>query len=257
MWIMPKNLFLSSVFAQDCVGSKEELKELSGVLEQSLLWKSKPSSLRIWLLRWNRVFWLRALFGRTLKPSHQKNFTGKYTSLLPDIHVSHLAMPADDWERKTQGIYGHSSSNISKQLDLFSASSKTSQDTLPLDTKQSKVIWKNWAIQLRREYIVRKKSARLTFGNDSLFLRLWPTPYATMERRYKIKKGTQASDRNLCSMAIRGELTDFQPDADRHNLNGRSRELLNPAWAAQLMGTTLEKIFSAAWETQWWNKLQN
>lgn len=45
-----------------------------------------------------------------------------------------------------------------------------------------------------------------------------------------------------------------QQAQDISSTPGKRRELLNPAWVAQLMGTTLEKIFSAGWATEWWNK---
>lgn len=86
-------------------------------------------------------------------------------------------------------------------------------------------------------------------------VKLFPTPYATMEKKYKLKKGSQAADKNLSAMARRGELAS-QMAPEIINTNGKNREQLNPAWVAQLMGTTLEKIFFVPLVTQSWNKLQ-
>lgn len=41
-----------------------------------------------------------------------------------------------------------------------------------------------------------------------------------------------------------------------NNTNGKNREKLNPAWVAQFMGTTLEKIFFVPLVTQSWSKQQ-
>lgn len=46
-------------------------------------------------------------------------------------------------------------------------------------------------------------------------------------------------------------------DKESTNTNGKSRAQLNPAWVAQLMGTTLEKIFFVPLATQLWSKQQN
>lgn len=93
MWILPKNLSISSAPAPECVASKEDLKEhlfdLVGMRRKpSLMWKSKPLPFGTWLSKWNRVYWLPRLFGRTLKPSLSNNFTIKYTQSLVDIHVN-------------------------------------------------------------------------------------------------------------------------------------------------------------------------
>src|ERR1700747_1185677 len=110
MWIIPSNHPLYSAFAQECVASKEDLSELlveygnittqvpineneEGPVKTKtvvvsalpLFWKSKPLSATIWLSKWNKVYWLPRLFGRTLKLSQQSNFTEKYTESLADI----------------------------------------------------------------------------------------------------------------------------------------------------------------------------
>lgn len=46
-------------------------------------------------------------------------------------------------------------------------------------------------------------------------------------------------------------------DLDNRNTDGKNRAQLNPAWVAQLMGTTLEKIFFVPLATAWSSKQQN
>jgi hypothetical protein len=48
-----------------------------------------------------------------------------------------------------------------------------------------------------------------------------------------------------------------QPDKASINTTGKNRAQLNPAWVAQLMGTTLGKIFFVPLVTQSWSKQQN
>lgn len=48
-----------------------------------------------------------------------------------------------------------------------------------------------------------------------------------------------------------------QRDKDTINTTGKSREQLNPAWVAQLMGTTLERIFFVPLATAWSSKRQS
>lgn len=69
MWILPTNHPLYSHYAPECVASKEALNALSGSLERSLMWRSKPSSFTTWYRRWNRVYWLRHLFSQMLDSS--------------------------------------------------------------------------------------------------------------------------------------------------------------------------------------------
>lgn len=50
---------------------------------------------------------------------------------------------------------------------------------------------------------------------------------------------------------LKGDSTGGQPHQESHNTNGKNREQLNPAWVAQLMGTTSAKIFFVHLETAW------
>lgn len=193
MWIIPSNHPLYSAYAQECVASKEELSVLCNdyikmtvVAEKEpfnkytiqsplpLMWRSKPLSLKIWSGKWSRVYWLQHLFGRTLKLSQQNLFTERYTDSLEDIRASHSLLPASEKEQKTPGISGPIYSESLMQLDLFGASSKTSQGTLPLATEKSDLNYKALAIKLKREYSQRKKLAHHIRESDSSSWQ-WPT----------------------------------------------------------------------------------
>ena len=85
----------------------------------------------------------------------------------------------------------------------------------------------------------------------------WGTPTT---RDYK--DGSAKSVENVPTNGLLGRMVhspqnnDGQPYQDNHNMIGKSR-VLNPAWVAQLMGTTLEKIFFAWKEMPLSNKHHN
>jgi hypothetical protein len=76
----------------------------------------------------------------------------------------------------TPDIFGRTSETISKQYDLFDASSKTLRDISVSDYERSSKTWKALVTKRRGEYSARLKSERLTRENESTFL---PTPSAT------------------------------------------------------------------------------
>lgn len=179
MWIIPSKHPLYSVYAQECVDSKEELSELSGQLEQSLMWRSRVLSLKIWSGKWSKVYWLPHLFGRTLKPSRSKDFTERYTASLEDIRVNHSVKQENKEVLETQGTYGHTSKPGLQQLALFGASSKTSVTTSISDTSKSEQTYKDLVTQCNKEFFQRTKLALHTYAKDSSSLP-WPTPISSM-----------------------------------------------------------------------------
>ena len=206
MWIIPKTL---SAFVPDTEGLSLELEEQAWMLESSVMWRSKPSSKQTWLRRLKKGGWITHLSGRILKPSLHESFVEKYTDSLEDIPVSHFRQQASDKEKKTQDTYGHTSSSTSGQLDLFGAFGKMSQDTPRWGYGESCPIWKKKVTDARGAYLVRKKLALLTNGNESSSLRSYPTPEAHTVEKYSLQKDGQKKtqrSRNLTAMAINGEL---------------------------------------------------
>lgn len=192
MWIIPKNHFLYSAFAQECVDSKKELIEqlrhygvtevikdgkVSHLSNLPLMWRSTHLSPGTWLHKWNKVSWLQSLFGRMLKHSHGDTFAEKYASSLEDIHASHLVPQENNWEYMTLDTFSHTLNEESTQLDLFAAFSKTLSTTSISDIETSEILWKRLVIRLKKEYSQRKKLALRTYVRDCLSLQ-WPTPTA-------------------------------------------------------------------------------
>ena len=85
MWIIPKTL---SAFVQDTEGLNLDLDERAWMLEQSAMWRSKPSAAPTWRRRLKKDAWMTRLSTRILKPSLHESFEEKYTGSLEDIPVS-------------------------------------------------------------------------------------------------------------------------------------------------------------------------
>ena len=100
MWILPKNYQPSSAFVRATLESKEDLTLLESDIESSLMWRSKPSLLRTWSQRWNRVSWIPHLFTRILKPSQDTYFETALTLSLAGIRVSRFQRRVKDLEKR-------------------------------------------------------------------------------------------------------------------------------------------------------------
>ena len=276
MWIIPKTL-PAYRYVADMGGLSLDSNELARMSEQSLMWRSKPSLVRTWLQRWNRVSWMSHLFGRILKPSMDDLFVEKYTSLLPAIPVSRLVSQESEKEQMTPDTFGRILRESLKQLDLFGSSEKMSADTLLLDSPKFTEAYEIWVTQLRQSWLVRASALPRTKDSDCLFWRSpaepddrltnkvmqqanWPTPRAVDDqdgtkaylnlqgkwREKRIKTGQEAGAK-LCN-AVVGLL-----DQDSPNTNGKSRELWSTpesrnqkGYHNQKDGTITEKLGTQA-----------
>ena len=165
MWIIPNNLTVSpSVRAT--LESSWDLKELSRILEPSVMWRSKPSLARTWLQRLNRVSWLKHLSGRILKPSMDGPFVTEYTSSLAVIPASPSQSRDSEKEQTTPDTFGRILNESFRQLNLFGASLRTLEDTLVLDSPKFIEAYEIWVTQLRQDCLQRQRSARHTREND-------------------------------------------------------------------------------------------
>lgn len=177
MWIVPSNHPLhQSLSDQVFLESKEELNELSD-LTTSLMWRSKPLSLKIWSRKWSAVYWIRLLFGRTVRHSRVSRFEESLTSYLQATHVSHFQQQVSEEERKTPGIY---IPTLKGQFGLFDheyVSLRTSEDTSHAASLQSSPRWRDWVIECIGEYTQRRKLARRIREKGCSFSQ-WKTPIA-------------------------------------------------------------------------------
>jgi len=188
MWIVPKTL---SAFVPDTEGLRMGLAERAWMLEQSAMWRSKPSSKQTWLRRLKKGGWITALSTRILKPSQQKSFEEKYTASLVDIPVSRFQARGSEKEKKTQDTYGHTSESMSGQLDLFGASLKMSEVTPRWGYGESCPIWKKMVTERSGDCTQRRKQARLTNASDASSWQNYPTPTS---RDWKGKQANEYKD---------------------------------------------------------------
>ena len=135
MWILPKNLHIYPS-AQDTEALISDSQELCDQLEQSVLWRSKPSSSKTWSRRLKRRLPTPRLFSQTLKVPLGNSIVEKLTSSVEASLVSHLAPQEDVKEAKTPDIYGLTSQtelNVWDDLPLFSL--KTLKESSQVNSK--------------------------------------------------------------------------------------------------------------------------
>lgn len=253
MWILPNNHPLSSAFAQGYVESNEDLKEYFTQSEPPLLWKSKPLSWKTFLLQWKRVWWLRHLSGRILKPSTRSLFEESLTELLAATHASRSPWPETEEERTTQGTSGLSFDDTLRSYNRDGVFSRMLQDTLRSDSMSSSANWKKWVTGLRLESTQRRKSARLIAESDSSSLpsdSMWLTPrvmevqesYETYLKRMQAspnpKNNTKTRPGNL-SMQVHMGVNWPTPDcSDRRSAKSLQQGLSNKVkgWSTPRVG---------------------
>jgi hypothetical protein len=260
MWIIPKTL---SAFVQDTEGLNLDLEERAWMCAQSLMSRSKPSAAPTWLRRLKKDEWMTRLSGRILKPSQQKYFEEKYLASLEDIPVSRSVARGSEKEKKTQGTYGHTSENMSGQLDLFGASLRMSEATPRWGYGESCPIWKKMVTERSGACSARRKQARLTNASECSS---WPTPRAgnpgsrkpgtggkILAEEAKIHAGPPAQEKSSTSGKNHGSWptprVGGHEKAETSIKRGRGVSLtgavakdatqtpkLNPNWVEQLMG---------------------
>lgn len=282
MWIIPSSHPLYSAFVRDFLASKGDWKELSDRYKLQLMWKSKPLSVRTWLRGWNRVYWRRPLSGRILKPSRQNFFAKKFTASLADIHVSHSVPQVKERGPRMIDTFGRIYMSMSKQLNRHGVGLKMSPVIWGWDMTTFTKAFKALAMQLRLASLQRQKRAHLISDNDCSYWplqtencntgagkrmirgpnnvrdcvinksRQWPTPRAS-EHKDCGEKGSKSQIFRLNKRYLDATVKEMsgQRDEGRNNMNGKNQERLNPAWVAQLMGTTLEKTFFVPLATAW------
>lgn len=321
-------------------------KELSESYPQGLelMWRSKPFKTSTWLQRWKRVWWIKHLFGRILKHSTQNHFATEYTASLAVIHARVKASQEKENYGTMTGSFGRILNKLSSQLDLFSVSLKTSQDTSQDLSPTYLQAYDLWVTQLRADSLQRQKLAHRIRENDFSYSQStktptaeksgnsWPTPQAQIgatntsqgKRRLQLPKAvkhdwmtpqtvdvgtarpprlktgkrnpeqignwradlkdqvkqwptprafcykdsnhdrgksnlgevvsnwptpqtseTEKAAKNTKQDSLSKRAINGQLDPDNSNTSGNNQERLNPAWVAQLMGTTLEQSFFA------------
>jgi hypothetical protein len=102
------------------------------------------------------------------------------------------------------------------------------------------------------DYNVNQNGNRKNAPKNFVQALSWPTPAAT---DYK-GVGINDTGRDRLDYAVEKKTKSGQLVQANHKKIGKPRAQLNPAWVAQLMGTTSEKIFFVPLAIAWWSNPQ-
>lgn len=175
MWILPQNLRKSYLSVPECEDSNWGLNEQASQFSQSVTWKSKHLSSKIWSSKWKKVYWLKHLFSATLPNSLSKNFVEKYTESLADIPVNRFPTLDFDKVQTILDTFGRLTVVALKNRGLWASSSKMSKDTYRLAYATYLRTYENLVTRWRLDYSARQKSELPTDETGSLFSG-WKTP---------------------------------------------------------------------------------
>ena len=234
MWIIPKIKELS-VYAQGTEALNLDSKEQGLILEQSLMWRSKPSLFLTWCKRCKQVKWMQHLFSQTLSPSDSRTFATRYTDSLADIRANPSAQLDREKGKRTPDICGHTSKKESKISDQTGYFLKMLKDISLKGSYKSSQIWKKWATSLRQDYSQRRKLVLRTEERDCSS---WPTISArdvkgcndlqnTLE---KLEEGKKAHLGQLPNFVMIQDHKDGLRDQDKNSSNGKNQGLFKN-WA--------------------------
>ena len=142
---------------------------------QSVGWSGKPSPSSTWQRRWKRAAWFKRLCGRIYEPSMAARGVESWIASLRATHASLSASPASVVEKAIQGTFGRTSVESLAKWNRQSCFSKTCPAILASASRKSPAIFKQWVTKLRRDSLLRRKSALVTDGNGSSSS-LWRSP---------------------------------------------------------------------------------
>ena len=266
MWIIPKN---SPIFpsAQATGALTSDLKELSDMCEQSVMWRSKTSSSTTWLRRLKRTSSTTVLSTQTLKHSPGNSLVAEWTSSLGASLANHFQQLEEEKEVKTQDTCGPISqmeSNVWADLPLFS--SKMSRESSVPNSKEkigqtqrehqfcsmSLENWKGWVTKQRQAYSQRVKLVRPINESEYLYLVSEMTS----------QKQVLVSSMNSLSLMNQTEIQHGQPQEDKDSTGTNHQELrwatpMARDWKGSNRRTNQAQKFGASLPMHVENSLQN
>jgi hypothetical protein len=164
-------------------------------------------------------------------------FVAEYTSSLAVTPASPSQSPAREKENQTPDTFGRILKESSRQLNLFGASLRTSQDILQSDSPQFIEAYDLWVMMLRQDYLVRMSALPLT--KDNAFSS-WPT-IAVSDGHFSkcdpkvlidgVKNGNRATSQ-LCAIVAAEQGGLLAPDSP--STHGKSQELWSTPRAANI-----------------------
>ena len=173
MWVIPKNHTLYSRYALDMVDLSKEFDSVMSTFKRCVMWRSKVSLSRTWLIRWKQVRWMSLLSGRILRPSERDRFEEELRYSLAGTPANRFQRRETVKEPKTPAISGPTYSELSETYGLKEYFLKTSMDTSLSDSNKSSETWKEQVTRRRGEYSARLKQALRTRESEYTS---WATP---------------------------------------------------------------------------------
>lgn len=166
-------LYIPSTCAADTTGSGSHLTlQQAEALARSVMWRSKCQQPRFWQTLWTKGFYSKRLSGPTCEPSTLAHGAGLWILSLQGIRVNHSQSPESVVAKAIRGTCGPKWLESWRNANQLLVSSRTSEDTLGLDSIKSPKTWNDWATALRRVCLQRRKLAQATRENG---FSSWPT----------------------------------------------------------------------------------
>ncbi len=177
---------------------------------------------------------------------------------LADIRALENRLSVSGGGYQMNDSFGQILNELSKQVDLFSDSSKTLQTISTNLSHTFLQAYEIWAMQLRQEYSARQKWGQITSENGFLFWQSKTNFFCTPSARdWKDTPGMTAERKDGASRNDQLPRQVFSLHSEEIRSIIGKRPVLNPAWVLQCMGTTLQKTFFAWREMPSLNKQRN
>ena len=186
-------------------------------LAQSVTLSGKHTRPRFWLAAWKKKPWLRLLSGATCEPSTADHGAASWIASLAATRASRSVSPVADVDSMILATFGRRSLSSLRKSSPASCSSRTSLAISLWDSPTSDESLKAWGIELRRDSLRRRKSARRTSGSGCSSLESengWATPQTPNGGRIGTRNepGRQGKERHLENQAAAGDW--YTPNTD-------------------------------------------
>lgn len=187
---------------------------------------------------WRKKHWMKRLSGLMLTHSMADRGVARWIASLPACLASPSLLPESDVGDPTNGGSGPPSAESSGKSNLRRSSSKTSRTCYEWASVKSRMTYKDWVSELRRDFSRRKKSALRMRGTDCSF---WPTPIAGNGRTERLNRWLQrvAGRRKYhlpLTIAVQLWASHFRPAPGATGTESGPGPLLNPTFSGWLMG---------------------
>lgn len=216
MWIhLPSTCCPSAPESEASTSGSDELFQR---LERSATWSGKSTAAASWRRVWRRGGFIRRLSGLTSRPSTAARGVDSWMRSLAATRASLSAARESASEQMILDTCGHTLPESLGRCSLPWCSLKTSPTTSTSASRKSASPYRRWAIELRRQYGLRRRQARLTAGSDSSH---WPTTTTTDAKAsgaagYSTESGRH-SGTTLTDAAVRGWPTPQHADGERQS----------------------------------------